>query len=106
MPAVKVTAVEENMTKEKKKEKGIMEEKVEENDQEFVVLDFDGEEVECAIIDEFEMEGKHYIVLFPEDEEDAYIYSYKEDDEGEITLSNLEEEEFKKAVELYKKRNS
>jgi len=98
--------MEENMTKEKKKEKGIREENVEENDQEFVVLDFDGEEVECAIIDEFEMGGKHYIVLFPEDEEDAYIYSYKEDDEGEITLSNLEEEEFKKAVELYKKRNS
>jgi NAD(P)H-flavin reductase len=76
----------------------------EEMDMDFITLEFDGEDVECAIIDEFELNGKKYMVLLPEDEEDAYIYSFEEDEEGEITLSNLDEDEFKIAVEFYTKR--
>ncbi|MDP8220973.1 MAG: DUF1292 domain-containing protein [Candidatus Stygibacter frigidus] len=72
----------------------------------FLTLDFDGEEVECAIIDEFEMDGKNYIVLLPEDEEEAYIYSYTETEDGEMTLDNLEEDEFKKAADFYMEQNS
>ena len=80
----------------------------EELDQEeyFLTLDFDGEQVECAIIDEFEMDGKKYIVLLPEDDEEAYIYSYTETEDGETTLANLEEDEFKKAADFYMEQNS
>ncbi len=78
---------------------------LEESEVEYLTLDFNGEEIECAIIDEFELNGKKYMVLLPEDEEEAYIYSFDEDEQGEITLNNLEEEEFQIAVELYTKRS-
>ena len=99
MPAVKITAQEVKMSEDKKK----VEVEEEELDQEeyFLTLDFDGEQVECAIIDEFEMDGKKYIVLLPEDDEEAYIYSYIETKDGEMTLANLEEAEFKKAADFY-----
>jgi len=104
MPAVKITAQEVKMSEDKKK----VEVEEEELDQEeyFLTLDFDGEQVECAIIDEFEMDGKKYIVLLPEDDEEAYIYSYTETEDGEMTLANLEEDEFKKAADFYMEQNS
>jgi len=104
MPAVKITAQEVKMSDDKKK----VEVEEEELDQEeyFLTLDFDGEQVECAIIDEFEMDGKKYIVLLPEDDEEAYIYSYTETEDGEMTLANLEEDEFKKAADFYMEQNS
>jgi len=93
------------MSDDKKK---VVEKDVEElleEEEYFLTLDFDGEQVECAIIDEFEMDGKKYIVLLPEDEEEAYIYSYEEKEDGEMTLSNLEEDEFKKAADFYMEQN-
>ncbi len=77
----------------------------EESDLEYLTLDFNGEEVECAIIDEFELNGKKYMVLLPDDEEEAYIYSFEEDEQGEISLTDLEEEEFQIAVNIYTKRS-
>ena len=60
-----------------------------------IVLD-DGTEVEWIVLEIFEVEGKEYIALLPEEGEDIYIYSYKEDDEG-VELGNIEEdEEFEK----------
>lgn len=75
------------------------------NEECFLTLDFDGQEVECAIVDEFEMNGKKYMVLLPEDEEEAYLYSYTEDEDGAVNLANLDEEEFKTVAEEYMKRS-
>lgn len=91
------------MTEEKKNLEELLDE-VTEDDYEYLTLDFDGKEVACAIVDEFEMDDKNYIVLLPDDEEDAYIYSFKEDEEG-IELFNLEEDEFNKAVKVYMDRS-
>ncbi len=76
-----------------------------EEEYDYLTLEFDDGKVECAIIDEFEMDSKNYIVLLPDEEDDAYIYSYTEDEEKGIELTNLEEEEFKKAVDAYMKRS-
>ncbi|MCF7918962.1 MAG: DUF1292 domain-containing protein [Candidatus Cloacimonetes bacterium] len=76
-----------------------------EEEYDYLTLEFDGEEVQCAIIDEFELDNKKYIVLLPDEEEDAYIYSYTEDEEGGIELINLEEDEFQKAVDEFTKRS-
>lgn len=89
---------------EKELEKIAEETVSEEEELEYLTLDFDGEEVHCAIIDEFLMDGKRYIVLYPDDEEDAYIYSYTEDEDGELELFNLDDEEFEKAVNLFNSR--
>lgn len=105
MSAVKVTAMEDRMSQEKKLKP---EEKKLENveaEEYFLTLDFDGQEVECAIIDEFELDGKNYIVLLPEDEEEAYLYAYTEKEDGEISLENLEEAEFQKVAVEYMKRS-
>ena len=101
MPAVKITAQEVKMSEDKKK----VEEEELDQEEYFLTLDFDGEQVECAIIDEFEMDGRKYIVLLPEDDEEAYIYSYTETEDGEMTLANLEEDEFKKAADFYMEQN-
>lgn len=90
------------MSEEKKNLDELLEEETE-DDYEYLTLDFDGEEVACAIIDEFELNGKDYIVLLPDEEEDAVIYSYKEDEEG-LELFNLEEDEFQEAVKKYIER--
>lgn len=61
-----------------------------------LVLD-DGTEKVCVVIDIFEVEGyegKEYIALVPEGEEDVYLYEYKEFEESqEIELVNIESDD-------------
>lgn len=56
----------------------------------------DGTELECAIMDEFEMDGQGYMVLSPiegeEIGEDLYVYRYTEDGD-DVTLDYIDDEE-------------
>ncbi len=66
----------------------------------------DGTEMECAIMDEFEMDGVCYVVLSPIEEGDMisdeqYLYRYAEDGEDMI-LSYIEDDaELERASEYY-----
>lgn len=67
----------------------------------FLTLEFEnGDSVECEIIDRFEYEGKSYVVLNTEDDEESYIYIIDEKD-GEIDLKNLEKPEFDRVTKYY-----
>lgn len=66
------------------------------------LLDDEGNEVECEVIDMFEFEDKEYIVLLPEDEEDPYILRVDKDDEGNEVFAVIEDdEEFDRVSEAY-----
>lgn len=52
----------------------------------------DGREVVAAVLEVFELEGKEYIALLPEDEENVLLYELKEDEEG-VELINIESDE-------------
>lgn len=61
----------------------------------------EGEEMACAVLGIFEMEGDEYIALLPEDTETAYIYGFKEDGE-EIELIRIEDEtEYQKVSDVF-----
>jgi len=96
------------MTDEKKCDCGCdCEGKDEERDEaDFITLEFDdGEEIECEIMGIFEMAGKEYIALVPDDEtDDVYIYGYLETSEEEFELIDIEDDdEFAKVVEEFDK---
>lgn len=66
-----------------------------------ITLEFDdGVEVECEIMGVFDVNGKEYIALIPDDDsEDIYIYGYKEVGEDEFELIDIEDDaEFEAAV--------
>lgn len=68
-------------------------------DCDFLTLEFDdGAEVECEILGIFEVEGKEYIALLPNDDtEDVYLYGYKENGDDEFELVDIEDDaEFEK----------
>ncbi|MFA7463201.1 MAG: DUF1292 domain-containing protein, partial [Anaerovoracaceae bacterium] len=72
----------------------------------FITLEFDdGEEIECEIMGVFEVEGKEYIALIPDDEtDDVYIYGYVEISEEEFELLDIDDdEEFAKVVAEFDK---
>jgi len=72
----------------------IMEEK-------FLTLEWEnGDSVECEIIDRFEYEGKIYVVLNTEEDEESYIYILDEKN-GDVELKNLEKPEFDKVTKYY-----
>lgn len=74
------------------------------DDADFLTLEFeDGEEVECEIMGVFEVEGKEYIALIPNDgTDDVYIYGYKEIGEEEFELIDIEDdEEFQKVAKEF-----
>ena len=84
------------------KEKEILE--VEEPD--FITLEFDdGEDVECEIMGVFDVDGKEYIALIPEDgSDDVYLYGYKEVGEDEFELEDIEDDAiFEKVVAEFDK---
>ena len=77
-----------------------------EDDAEFITLEFeDGEEVEAEIMGIFEVEGKEYIALIPDDDsDDVYLYGYKEVNDDEFELIDIEDDdEFDKVVAEFEK---
>lgn len=76
----------------------------EDEDADFLTLEFDdGEEIECEIMGIFEVEGKEYIALIPNDgTDDVYIYGYKESGEEEFELIDIEDDaEFEKVAKEF-----
>lgn len=67
----------------------------------------DGSEVQCEVVGIFEVEGKEYIALLPENDENVLLYHYSErysEEEGEddLILDNIEDEqEFQKVSETF-----
>lgn len=70
-------------------------------EEKFLTLEWeDGDSVECEVIDRFEYEGKTYVVLNTEEDEESYIYIFDEKD-GDVELKNLEKSEFEKVTKYY-----
>lgn len=66
------------------------------------LLDDEGKEVECEVIDLFEFEEKEYVVLLPVDEEDPYILRVDKDEDGNEVFAVIEDDdEFEKVAEAY-----
>lgn len=66
------------------------------------LLDDDGNEIECEVIDMFEFEEKEYAVLLPTDEEDPYILRIDKDEDGNELFAMIEDDnEFDKVSEAY-----
>ena len=77
-----------------------------EDEAEFITLEFeDGMEVEAEIMGIFEVEGKEYIALIPDDDsDDVYLYGYKEVSDDEFELIDIEDDaEFDKVVKEFEK---
>ena len=75
-----------------------------EDDAEFITLEFDdGSEVEAEIMGIFDVEGKEYIALIPDDDsDDVYLYGYKEVSDEEFELIDIEDDdEFDKVVKEF-----
>lgn len=76
----------------------------EEDEIDVITLEFDdGTEVEAEVMGIFEVDGKEYIALIPDDDsDDVYIYGYKEISDEEFELLDIEDdEEFERAVEEF-----
>ena len=79
------------------------------NEEVTVTLTLDNdEELECAVLTIYEVEGKEYIVLLPlaedgsEEDGDVYIYRYVETEDGEPTLENIEDDdEYEAAADAF-----
>jgi len=67
----------------------------------------DGTEMECAILDDFEVLGKKYIVVGPiegdELTDEEYLYSYEEEGEDIIITSIDSDEELEAVYAEYEK---
>ncbi len=75
-----------------------------EEEAEFITLEFeDGTEVEAEIMGIFDVDGKEYIALIPDDDsDDVYLYGYKEVDDEEFELIDIEDDdEFNKVVKVF-----
>lgn len=75
----------------------------EEDEIDVITLEFDdGTEVEAEVMGIFEVDGKEYIALIPDDDsDDVYIYGYKEISDEEFELLEIEDDEFERAVEEF-----
>jgi len=69
-----------------------------------VTLEYDdGTEVETEVMGIFEVDGKEYIALIPDDDsDDVYLYGYAEMGDDEFELLDIEDdEEFEKVVKEF-----
>ncbi len=76
----------------------------EEDEIDVITLEFDdGTEVEAEVMGIFEVDGKEYIALIPDDDsDDVYIYGYNEISDEEFELLDIDDdEEFERAVEEF-----
>ncbi len=75
----------------------------------FIVMDFeDREQVDCLILSVFDFEGKQYIALAPEDEDDMiYLFEYVPTGESDGEMEGFEildiedDETYDKVVECF-----
>lgn len=71
----------------------------------FMITMSDGKEQECAIVDEFDFEGKHYILAAEvhDDQvaEGAHLCRSREDEEGFVVERIATKEEYVRAVKAY-----
>ncbi|MCI6012634.1 MAG: DUF1292 domain-containing protein [Firmicutes bacterium] len=82
------------------------EKNIEVEETEVITLEFDdGGEVECEIMGVFDLNGKEYIALIPDDgTDDVYIYGYEEVGDDEFELIDIEDDaEFEAAVAEFDK---
>ena len=73
---------------------------------EYITLEFDdGKSEECEIMGIFEVGGKEYIALIPDnDTDDVYLYGYKEVNDDEFELIDIEDDdEFDKVAAEFDK---
>ncbi|QOR36638.1 DUF1292 domain-containing protein [Clostridium sp. 'deep sea'] len=62
----------------------------------------DDSEVDCYVIMTFELDGKDYIALLPEDADEILLYNFKELEDGDLELDNIDDDaEFEKAAEAF-----
>jgi hypothetical protein len=74
----------------------------EENEDLYITLEFeDGTEVECLVMDTLTIDGKEYMALLPEGQEEYYIYGYKELEDGIEVINIDDEKEFEKVVQEF-----
>lgn len=69
-----------------------------------VTLEYDdGTEIETEVMGIFEVDGKEYIALIPDDDsDDVYLYGYAETGDDEFELLDIEDEaEFEKVVKEF-----
>lgn len=86
-----------------------MDENMNENESLTVTLTLDNdEEMECAVLTIYELEGQKYIALLPLDEEgdnddgDVFLYRFSETVNGEPTLDNIEDDdEYDRAADKF-----
>lgn len=64
---------------------------IERNEENYLTLEFDdGVEIECEIMGIFDVNGKEYIALLPDDgTDDVYLYGYKEIGEEEFEIIDI-----------------
>lgn len=68
---------------------------IEEEEEDIITLEFDDDTaVDCYVMGTFELNGKEYIALEPEDGTgDVYIYGYKQVSDDEFEILEIESEE-------------
>ena len=68
---------------------------IEEEEEDIITLEFDDDSaVDCYVMGTFELEGKEYIALAPEDgTDDVYTYGYKQVSDDEFEILEIESEE-------------
>lgn len=66
-----------------------------EEEEDIITLEFDDDTaVDCYVMGTYELNGKEYIALAPEDEsDDVYIYGYKHISDDEFEIVDIEDEE-------------
>ncbi len=76
----------------------------EDDEEMYITLEYDnGTEVEAEIMGTFDVDGKEYIALLPDDgSDDVFLYGYKEVGDDEFELVDIkDDEEFKKVAEEF-----
>lgn len=62
----------------------------------------DGSELECPVIDIFEVSGKEFIALLHPEDEMALLYGFKDYEDGSIELLEIEsDDEYEKVSEVF-----
>ena len=92
------------MANDKKKNQSVNLPAEEEEDADYLTLEFDDQtQVECMILGIFDCDGKEYMALIPDDgSDDVYLYGYRETDAETFELLDITDDaEFEKVAEEF-----